>query len=141
MKNIFLALMLSLVLIACKSDNPKPAMEIEGIVGSWQYVATEKIINEVPTWVAVDGGNNITFRQDGVIVDSRGLPNCCAPMAYRVNGLWFKIKNETAKEISEQCGPVDCVGCPTLNIVQTGNELIVFSGCEPRVITSKYIRE
>jgi hypothetical protein len=142
MKNLLLALTFTLVLIACKSDNPKPAMEIEGIVGSWKYVATEKIVNEIPTWVAVNGEPNVTFRQDGVIIDSRlGVPNCCAPKAYTVNGLWFKIKNETAQEISEQCGLVDCVGCPTWNITQTGDELIVLSGCEPRIIVSKYIRE
>ena len=141
MKNLLLALMFTLVLIACKSDNPKPAMEIEGIVGSWKYVATEKIVNEIPTWVAVNGDYNVTFRQDGVIIDSRGLPNCCAPKAYQVNGLWFKIKNETAQEISNKCGLVECMGCPTWNITQTGDELIIFSGCEPRVIVSKYIRE
>lgn len=141
MKNLLLTLMFPIVLIACKSDNPKPALEIEDIVGSWKYVATEKIVNETPTWVAVDGESNVSFRQDGVILNSRGLPNCCAPKAYQVNGLWFKIKNETAKEISEQCGPVDCMGCPTWNILQSGDELIIFSGCEPRVITSKYIRE
>ena len=141
MKNLLLALMFALVLIACKSDNPKPAMEIEGIVGSWKYVATEKIVNEIPTWVAVNGDYNVTFRQDGVIIDSRGLPNCCAPKAYQVNGLWFKIKNETAQEIFKQCGPVDCTGCRTWNIVQTGDELIIFSGCDPRVITSKYTRD
>ena len=141
MKKLLYALMFSLVLVACKSDDPKPAMEIEGIVGSWKYVATEQIVNESPTWVAVSGDYNITFRKDGVMTDSRGLPDCCAPMAYKVNGLWFKIKNETAQEIFQQCGLVDCTGCRTWNIEQTGDELIIFSGCEPRVIVSKYIRE
>ncbi len=141
MKNLLLALIFTLVLIACRSDNPKPAPEIEAIVGAWKYVATEKIVDDKPIWITVAGKSNISFRHDGVILDSRGLPNCCAPKAYQVNGLWFKIKNETAQEISEQCGPVDCIGCPTWNMIQTGNELIVFSGCEPHVETKKYIRE
>lgn len=141
MKNLLLALMFTAGLIACKSDNPKPEMEIEGIVGSWKYVATEKIVSEMPTWVAVKEESNITFRADGVLLDSRGVPNCCVAMAYRVNGLWFKVKNETAQEIKNQCGLVQCIGCGTLNIYQTGNELTVFSGCEPNVKVSKYVRD
>jgi hypothetical protein len=147
MKKLLFVLMISLVLVACKKDDPEPVIEIEGIVGSWKYVATEKIVNEIPTWVAVNGEPNVTFRQDGVILDSKlGGPSCCAPRAYTVNGLWFKIKNETAQEISQKCGPVDCVGgaCApthTWNMLQSGDELIIISGCNPNMKWSKYIRE
>lgn len=142
MKNLVLAPILLFTFFACKSDNPKPAPEIEGIVGTWKYVATETIVNDKPEWVSVPGESNVSFRHDGVILDSRNLPNCCAPKAYQVNGEWFVINKDTAREISEKCGPVDCMVCPTAwNIFQTNDELVVFSGCAPRVLTKKYIRE
>ena len=104
-------------------------------------MATETIVDEKPGWVSVAGESDVSFRHDGVILNSSGLPNCCAPKAYQVNGEWFVVNKDTAKEVSEQCGPVDCMGCPTWNILETNDELIVFSGCEPRVLTKKYFRE
>lgn len=142
MKNLLLTLMVLFVLVACKSDNPNPAPEIEGIVGTWKYVATETIVGEKAEWVSVTGESTISFRQDGVILNSNGLPDCCAPKVYQVNDDWFVVNKDIAKGISEQCGPVDCTVCSTpWRILQTNAELIIFSGCGSRMSTTKYVRQ
>jgi hypothetical protein len=141
MKKLLFALMIPLVLVGCKKDNPEPEPEIRSIVSTWKQIAYETTVNGNKVWVPTQGEPGfLTFRFDGLILDSKGLPACCAPKAYYLNGVFFEVKPKAEVPINEQCALVDCVGCSTWNIEQTENELIV-SLCEPLKSRSKYIRE
>jgi hypothetical protein len=142
MKKLLFALMISLVMVACKMDEPEPEPEIAAIVDRWKLTAYENTVNGEKVWVPVQGEPYyMSFRFDGVILDSKGLPACCSPKAYYLNGVLFQIKPKTEVPVNQQCALVDCIGCDTWSIEQTGNELIV-TLCEPFTATrSKYIRE
>jgi hypothetical protein len=141
MKKLLFALMISLILVACKKNNREPEPEIAAIVNTWKQTAYEKTVNGAKIWVPVDGEPHyISFRFDGLILDSKGLPLCCAPKAYYVNGVLFKVQPKAEVPFNEQCALVDCIGCGAWDIEQTGNELIL-SYCEPIKTRSKYIRK
>ena len=142
MKKLLFALMISLVLVACKKDNSEPEPEIAAIVHKWKYAAYEKTVDGKKIWVPADGEPNyISFRFDGLILGSNGLPPCCSPKAYYLNGVLFEIKPKATVPINVQCNFVDCIGCDTWDIEQTGNELII-SLCEPFADRrAKYIME
>ena len=142
MKKLLFALMISLVLVACKKDNPEPEPEIAAIVHKWKYAAYEKTVDGKKIWVPADGEPNyISFRFDGLILGSNGLPPCCSPKAYYLNGVLFEIKPKATVPINVQCSFVDCIGCDTWDIEQTGNELII-SLCKPFADRrAKYIME
>lgn len=142
MKKLLIALMISHVLVACKKDAPEPEPEIAAIVHSWKLTAYENTVDGKKIWVPVDGEPYyFSFRFDGLILDSNGLPVCCSPKAYYLNGVLFEVKPKAEVPVNVQCGLVDCISCDTWNIEQTGNELIV-SLCEPFAARrSKYIRD
>lgn len=142
MKKLLYALMFSLVLVACKSDDPKPEPEIAAIAHRWKLIASEKMVDGKKNWVPVDGEPYyISFRFDGLILESNGLPPCCSPKAYYLNGVLFEVKPKLEVPPNTYCMSVDCIGCKTWDIEQTGNELII-SLCEPfSDRRSKYIRE
>ncbi|KAA0991289.1 hypothetical protein [Dyadobacter aurulentus] len=141
MTKLLFALTIPLFLLACKKDSPKPDPTIQTIVGTWKHTAYEKNVNGVKTWAPIDvEPHYMTFRSDGLIVDSNGLPQCCAPKAYYVNGVLFEVQPKETVPVNDQCGLVDCISCDTWNIEQTENELIV-TICQPHNLKSKYIRE
>ena len=142
MKKMLFALMISLVLISCKKDDPEPEPEIAAIAHRWKLTAYEKIVDGKKIWVPIDGEPDyISFRFDGLILDSNGLPPCCSPRAYYLNGVLFEVKPKAEVPTNSYCISVDCIGCDTWDIEQTGNELII-SLCEPFTDRrSKYIRE
>jgi len=142
MKKLLFALMISLVLVACKKDYPDPEPEIAGIVHRWKRIAYENTVNGEKVWVPIDGEPDyISFRFDGLILGSDGLPPCCAPKAYYLNGVLFEVKPKAEVPVNMQCISVDCIGCDTWDIEQTENELTI-SLCEPFTARrSKYIRQ
>jgi hypothetical protein len=142
MKKLLFTLMISLVLVACKKDDPEPEPEIAAIVDRWKSTAYENMVNGKKIWVPVDGEPSyISFRFDGLILDSNGLPPCCSPRAYYLNGVLFEVKPKAGVPTNNYCISVDCIGCDTWDIEQTGNELII-SLCEPFADRrSKYIRD
>jgi len=131
MKLIIISVILSAILFGCKKSNPSshdPDPAIKMIVGKWKRVAYEKTVNGKKTWEEVDKDsqyNFMIFRYDGVILDSNGLPSCCAPAQYYVNGVVFKVVPKSEVPVNPSCAFVDCVGCASWNIEQTGNELIL----------------
>lgn len=141
MKKLLFTLIIPFVLFACKKDNPEPKPEIETIIGTWKQTAYENLVNGKKTWVPTVGEPYyMSFRSDGLILDSNELPACCAPKAYYVNGVLFEVKPKTSVPVNERCMLVDCVGCATWDIEQTGDELIL-TICEPLSRRSKYIQE
>jgi hypothetical protein len=141
MKKLLLALIIPFVLVNCKKDDPEPAPEISALVYTWKHTAYEHVVNGEKVWVPIEiEPRYISFRFDGLILDSKGLPACCAPRTYYVNGVLFEVKPKATVPVNEQCALVDCIECATWNIEQTGNELIL-SYCEPVTTRSKYIRQ
>ncbi|QRR01390.1 hypothetical protein [Dyadobacter sandarakinus] len=138
MKQLLLSFSLLLVLFACKKDSPTPEPEIKDIVGKWKVTAHEQKVNGTNSWVPVNGAPYyLVIRNDGLILDLNGCPNC-APKSYYVNGVLFEAKQK--EPVSSQCPIVDCIGCATWDIDQTGDELIV-TLCDPTGTRTKYIRE
>lgn len=141
MKKLLCVLMLPLLLITCKKDDPEPEPEIASIVGKWRHIAYETTVDGEKVWVPAEPQiQTITFRYDGLILGSDGLPPCCRPKSYHVNGVFFKVIPKTTVPGNAQCAFVDCIGCETWDIEQAGNDLII-TLCEPTSSRSKYIRE
>jgi len=139
MKRVFFVLVLSLTSLACKKDDPDPA--IESIVGKWRLDAYEKMVSGEQIWEKVPAGQSsyLTFRFDGVMLDSKDLPMCCAQGGYYLNGAFFGIKPKSSLPHNPQCGLIDCIGCSTLNFEQAGDELII-TYCPPISTRAKYVK-
>jgi hypothetical protein len=141
MKKLLFILIIPFVLVACKKDDPDPEQGIISLVGSWKHTAYGNVVNGETVWVPIEiEPRQISFRFDGLILDSMGLPACCAPKAYYVNGELFEVKPKAKVPINEQCAFVNCISCDTWSIEQTGNELIL-SYCAPVTTKSKYVRQ
>jgi hypothetical protein len=141
MKYLLFAMMIPLVLFACKNEDPAPEPDIAPIVHKWKLTAYENTVNGENIWVPIDSEPiYISFRFDGLILDSNGLPSCCAPKAYYVNGAFFEVKPKAAVPLNPHCSMVFCMSCTTLNIEQIGDELIL-SGCDSSMSRSKYVRK
>ena len=131
--------MLPVILFGCRKDNPDPA--IESIVGKWQLEAYEKTLNGGKVWETTQGGqpSYLTFRFDGVMLDSKELPMCCPPTGYYLNGTFFAIKPRTSLPHNPQCDLIDCIGCANLDLEQTGDELVI-TYCAPVSTRVKFVR-
>ncbi|MCF2517680.1 hypothetical protein [Dyadobacter sp. CY351] len=141
MKKLFFALMISLTLVACKEDDPEPQPEIATIADTWKQTAYEKTVDGKKVWIPVDGEPTyISFRFDGVVLDGKGLPLCCPPDAYYVNGVLFEVKPKAEVPVNNVCMTVDCIGCATWDIEQTGDEMIL-TYCKPVNMKLKFIRQ
>lgn len=142
MRKLLFVLMMLAGLVGCKKDDgPEALPEIASLVGRWKTAAYENVVDGAKVWVAVSGeASYLNFRYDGVILDSKGLPACCAPGAYYLNGVLFKVDPKEAVPKNPQCALVDCIGCDTWSMEQTGNELIL-SICNPNGLRAKYVRD
>jgi hypothetical protein len=142
MKQILFLLAFSVMLLNCKKDRNDPSPEVAGIVGRWQLTEIEKTENGQKTWLSAvyyDQPTYLNFRNDGVLLDGKELPYCCAPDSLNVNGVPFKVVPKADLPVNPTCALVDCATCPTWNIQQNGDEMIVESCATfPR---HKYVRK
>ena len=128
MKHILLLFLISILSLQCKKDQtPDPDPQIASIVGRWRLAGYEIEENGKKVWKLNpnDITSYITFRFDGVMLDSKGLAMCCPPSAYKLNGTIFKIIPKAELAVNPQCGVIDCVSCETLQMDQSGDELII----------------
>lgn len=142
MKRLLLILILPLLFLECKKNDLETEPAVKSIAGKWQLVAYEKTVDGEKVWENVDPDSqkNFTiFRGDGVILDSKGLPACCAPMKYFLNGNLFEIKTVVDHTLNSSCNFVDCIGCEYWNIEQKEDEMII-TLCDTVPIKTKYIR-
>jgi hypothetical protein len=143
MKQILFLLVISMMLSGCKKDrNEDPLPEVANIFGKWRLMEIEKTENGKTSWnpvVYYDEPTYLSFRYDGVILDNKGLPQCCGPDSLKINGVPFKIVPRSDLPLNPTCAYVDCAGCPVWDITQTGDEIII-STCAtfPR---HKYVRQ
>lgn len=142
MKPIYLILLISSILIECKDKQMDPDPEINGIVGKWRFEGYEKEENGNKIWFkeTTDQPSFLTIRFDGIMLNSNGLPACCRPGSYNLNGTFYKIEPKADIPENPQCALVDCVGCETLQLDQTGDEMIM-TYCEPLGTRIKYVRD
>ena len=139
MRRLLYAVIFLIILFGCKKDDPEPVAEIKPLAGSWDLKAIEKINNGVATWenVSVLDASYLTFRFDGVLMDSNGKPECCPPDLLVINGSKVHVK-PLADMTNERCILADCNGCAAWNIQINGSELILKT-CNPSRL--KYIRQ
>lgn len=141
MKGLTVILLLAIAFTACKKDSNEPVPAVKSIVGKWRLDAYERTINGLKVWEKITDNepSYLSFRYDGVILGTNDLPVCCGPGSYKLNGNLFKIEPKGKLPENPQCTLVDCVGCPTWDMEQNGNELII-SSCR-QFIRARYIRE
>lgn len=142
MKRYLYILLLPLFLLNCKKE-PTPLRAIKKIVGRWRLDAVEKTVNGQKVWekVSFDSPSYLVFRFDGVILDEKGFPWCCSPNTLVVNGTPFKIKPQDKVPTNPQCALINCYSCPSWNLEQKENELVLASECEFQNYRSRYLRE
>ncbi|HEV7348138.1 hypothetical protein [Telluribacter sp.] len=134
-----------LLMWGCQDKHITPEV-LKPLAGTWRLAAYEQTLNGKTKWVEVPaavgtaaGASTLSFRFDGVVLDSKGLPACCGPSALRINGTTFAIEPKAALPDNPQCHLIDCIGCGVLHIEVAGNEFI--SSCQSGNIgKSRYVR-
>lgn len=141
MKQILSLLIILTFLSGCKKDNDA-LPQIEDIVGKWRLTEMERTENGQTTWKEIapnDKPYYFSVRFDGVLLDEKDLPVCCAPQSLTVNGFPFKIEPKAAVPVNPLCAAVSCAQCPNWEIEQNGDEMIITTCSSfPR---SRYVRE
>ncbi len=137
MKQLLLLIAVLLMCISCKKDAPEPDPEVAWLVGNWQEIAREQTVDGELQWEAVQQGAFLTFRFDGVLLNEKGLPACCGPTAFNINGVDYPIVPKAKIEENPACSLVDCFPCATWDLEQNGNELILSPCLGPR---TKYVK-
>jgi hypothetical protein len=114
-----------LLLLGCQEKHITPEV-LKPLAGTWQLVAYEQEENGKMVWVNVPTASESTlsFRFDGVVLDSKGLPACCGPTALEINGRRFRIEPKAPLPDNPACHLIDCIGCAVLKIEVEGNEFI-----------------
>lgn len=142
MKRYLYILLIPFLFLTCKKE-PAPLPAIQEIVGRWRLDAMEKTVNGQKVWekVSFNSPAYLAFRFDGVILDGEGLPACCAPDSLVVNGTPFKIKPKAKVPENPQCHFVDCALCPSWDLEQKDNELIITSRCDVLNFRYRYLRD
>lgn len=118
-------------LIACNSQEMDSismfADVAQSMSGAWRLDAVERGMGNQKSWEKVDStrADTLTFRTDGVILDTKGLPRCCSPTSLVINGQLVEIKPSMAVPANPLCASVNCVSCATWDIQLSANEMIV----------------
>lgn len=137
---LYISLFLA-TLYACKSNSMDASYspQVESISGTWRLIEEEQGIIGQSNWKAAlaDSSLDITFRNDGVVMNAKGLPACCAPTALTINGRFFEIKPATQLAANPACANVSCGNCPVWDIAISNNQLIITTCNSPR---KKYVR-
>jgi hypothetical protein len=141
MKNLIVVSLLMFILSDCKEKDPEPDPIIKEIIGKWRLVEQELQVEGNLVWTNASGDpqNGLWFRSDGALLDQSGLPSCCVPSLYTVNGVSFAVVRDTKLTGNPLCESVYCVSASLCEIQQEGNEMIA-TGCNGN-IRSKYVRE
>jgi hypothetical protein len=125
---IYLLLFLA---ISCKDEEMShfASARLETLTGAWRLTAEEQGFVGQITWQVIesDSTTDLKFRRDGVILNSLGLPFCCAPNALTINGKFLEIKPIEPLPANVECQLVNCPNCPIWDIVVTDNEMILSS--------------
>lgn len=139
MKHLLTLLFIVAFLTACKKEqtDPTPDPQIASIVGKWRYAGSEVEENGKKVWHLEPGSavNDMSIRYDGVMLDSKGFGRCCVPRSYNLNGTVYQVVPKAEVTVNGIC---DCISCATLQIDQSGDELIT-TWCGGH--RSKYVRD
>lgn len=121
-----LYLLLFLSMAQCRDKNVTPEI-LQPLVAKWRLVAYERVENGKKVWKEVDSQSPsfVSFRFDGVVLDSKNLPLCCPPTTLNINGKGFEIIPKLAIPENPVCALVDCIGCATWEITLTGDTFIL----------------
>jgi hypothetical protein len=122
MKKLLLYFLLFLTTVGCREKTLSPE-ELQPLVDKWRYAAYEKIVNGNKVWQDTDSlsPSFISFRFDGVVLDSQGLPRCCAPSALNINGKKFEIIPKAEVPRNPTCDYIDCIMCSVWSIDLKGD--------------------
>jgi hypothetical protein len=123
-------LFISMFTCTNKDMDVQNSIVAETIAGNWKLVAEEQgfIGQSQSTWSAVkqDSTYNIGFLPNGVLLDFKGIPACCAPTSLTINGTFYEVKPSGGQLApNPDCAKVNCSYCPIWEIKLTGNEMIV----------------
>ncbi|WP_149242762.1 hypothetical protein [Dyadobacter sp. 32] len=131
MKSLLYILIVVFSMISCKSgDEGFPfSTSVETIVGQWRLVAEEQGFVGQSLWASVkqDSTYDVIFRNDGVILNHKGLPACCAPKSLTINGAFYEIKPTSPLASNPDCASINCGNCLIWDIQISGNEMILAS--------------
>jgi hypothetical protein len=144
MKRYLYILLLPLLLLNCKKEkDPAPPPAIKELVGKWQLQTVERTINgeTVLEEVPAKGGGTLTIRFDGVLLGSDGLPSCCGPRQYSIDGVPYIVKPQMEVPSNDLCARVLCAPYCPANIVVEKDKLTMITTCENFVSRSKYVRD
>ena len=110
----------------CRDKNVTPET-LQPLVGKWRLVAYERLENGKRVWKEADpqSPSFVSFRFDGIVLDSKGLPYCCSPNDLNINGKEFVIIPRATVPENPTCAYVDCIGCATWEIKLTGDTFIL----------------
>lgn len=140
MRKALFILLVAICLSNCKQDAEEPNAELESIVGKWRLIEKEVEINGQKIWQKASDQLPYTFSINpvGVVLDNSGLPACCSPKSFMLNGTVINIESAAELPVNPTCATVNCAPCDVWDMNQTGNELII-SYCE--LERAKYIKE
>tara|TARA_R110002124_G_scaffold271631_2_gene440551 strand:+ start:517 stop:951 length:435 start_codon:yes stop_codon:yes gene_type:complete len=121
---------LLLALFNCKKNNAIKPVGDSILEGKWQLVAEESDQNGALEWVKVTNVEPIYiyFRADGIQVDDKGMPFCCASNILKLNGKSISLVPLYALPINPHCANVYCFICNNNEITLSETELI-FASC------------
>jgi hypothetical protein len=142
MKKLTSLILFLTLLVSCKEDDAsmEPSAFFAPVSGQWFLKEVEVFtVDNKSSWekVAANLADTITFRYDGVLLQTDGQPTCCPPKSLTVNGQLVDIVPQTSLAYNPECALVNCVYCPLWELTITGNEMIVKSCINSR---RKYVR-
>lgn len=142
MRNAFPLLFLLLFITwSCKKkeEQPTPVNGAELIVGTWRLVSYQTFENEEVVWREPETSSLLTFRYDGVMLDSDGLPSCCLSTRYIINGSEFKVQPLSPLPENPVCALVYCTSCEAVDISVSGDEMKI-NFCAGTALQERYER-
>ncbi len=140
MKTVINVMVLVLLVFGCKkSEDSVSFSNISLLEGKWQLIEIETGALSGLVWNSIDSTQkqNIFFRADGIMVDSIGLPACCAPQAYIINDRLFEINRLVNIPDNPACNAVKCGFCKFYDLEIQGQVMILTPCQGPR---RKYLR-
>ncbi|PWJ58763.1 hypothetical protein CLV98_103130 [Dyadobacter jejuensis] len=114
MKTVLYIYLLLLLVSGCKKEDAATEQSVLNVlVGRWELIEQQQGVLGNASWRPVQAADRqvIAFRQDGVLLDSTGVPLCCTARAYIINGQLFKIIPEESLLVNSNCDLVDCTFC------------------------------